>query len=449
MNKPSPAVRRSFLFELASTTFVNGLIMICGLATGVLIARILGPAGRGDFAIIQLYGTIAATFCTSGLTAATIVLSSNDRRKIPEALTSALPTVAALSIVAVLIAESAISSSLSAKPADVQSTASIYLLYIPLATCSALFWASLQSASEISRWNVQRLLFSSLWLIPVLFVYLFFKLSPAELAILYLCFLGVSAVYFVYSILRTYGRELRFSRHCAGLILRNSVPTSLAATISQASLKPDLIFLSITGPSFEVGLYAVAQAYASLQSGVLASLLQLLLPTVSRSADRAQQIAIASRLCRVAVVAASVLACLLAVVCPLLLPLLFGMEFANAVIVGVILSAAAAILFANAVLSDCLRALTLPGKPLTAELLGLGVIASFLSPAYRAFGIFGVASLSVAGASVGFLFLAWSFASASHASYRDFLLMKRYDMAELILRIRRAMGRSGITPSAD
>lgn len=449
VNNHHNRARRSLLFQFASTTFVNALIMICGMATGALIARILGPAGRGDFAIIQLYGTIAATFCTSGLTSATIVLSSNDRRKIPEIITSALPTAASLSILAALAAYFAIAATLSNKPPDVQQAAHTYLFYIPLAICSALFWASLQSSLEFSRWNIERLLFSALWLIPVLFVYLLVKVSAAQLAILYLFFLTACTAYFVGSLLKTYGRELQFSRRAAMLILRNSLPTAVAATISQASLKPDLIFLSVAGPSHQVGLYAIAQAYASLQSGVLASLLQLLLPTVSSSADRGDQLAIASRLSRIAILASVTLACLLALICPILLPGLFGTEFVGAVVIGIILSAAAALLFVNAVLSDCLRALELPNKPLAAELLGVAIVVSLLWPAYRFSGVIGVAAVTVVGAFVGFSFLAWSFSNVSQVPYRDFLLIKRYDISDLKSRIRRAIAASRNHISTD
>ena len=64
--KRLPAVLRA-LGPMPVTAFVNVLITLIGLVTGTLLARLLGPQGRGELAAIQGWPTYLVGFAMVGL----------------------------------------------------------------------------------------------------------------------------------------------------------------------------------------------------------------------------------------------------------------------------------------------------------------------------------------------------------------------------------------------
>jgi O-antigen/teichoic acid export membrane protein len=426
-----------FLFDLLATSSANALIMLCGLVTGVLTARLLGPAGRGDFAIIQMYGTLAGAFCASGLSASIIYLSNNDRRKIPAILGGAAIAGTLIGLVAMFSALLIIVIALSNKSIEVRTGAVIYLFYIPLAICASLFWASLQAGLEIRAWNKTRVLCTALWLIPIFVIWMFFEISAKRLAMAYLCFFATTVGYFVLIAVRRYGKELLlFKYDTAKQIAKYAMPTSFASIFNQSNLRLDLILISTIGSSAEMGFYVIALAYSSLQFAFLASVSQLSLPKISSISAYEERLEMSVRLSRMAILASVVVALIVSMLSSILIPLLFGENFKGAVSVSIILSGAAAVAFASAVLSDCLRGFGLPQRPLIAEAVSSIAIAILLLPLYWQFGLHGVALVIVLGSIVSFSCLSWYMAQELDVSYSRFLLLKKDDIEYVVGRFR-------------
>ena len=70
--KRFPAVLRA-LGPMPVTALVNVLITLIGLATGTLLARLLGPQGRGELAAIQAWPTYLVAFAMVGLDRKSVV----------------------------------------------------------------------------------------------------------------------------------------------------------------------------------------------------------------------------------------------------------------------------------------------------------------------------------------------------------------------------------------
>src|SRR5512145_3221427 len=58
-----PSVGRHYVSTLAA----NGAILLLGIVSGVLAARLLGPAGRGELAIVTLWPIALATLGNLGI----------------------------------------------------------------------------------------------------------------------------------------------------------------------------------------------------------------------------------------------------------------------------------------------------------------------------------------------------------------------------------------------
>lgn len=404
--------------------------------TGVLTARLLGPAGRGDFAMIQMYGTLAGAFCASGLSASVIYLSNNDRDKIPEVLVGAAVSGVVIGLLAGLVALLVISIGLKNQSIDIRAGAVIYLAYIPLVMCTSLFLASLQAELKIASWNGTRVLVSVLWLIPLLAVLFYFDVSAKGLAITYLCFLSTYVGCFIWICVRKYGRAFSYSLDTARAILKYSLPTNFAFILNQSNVRLDLILIAGVGSSLEMGLYVIALAYASLQSGILSSVLQLILPKISSISGLEERVAFSIGLSRMAVAASAIVGIVLASLSSVLIPLLFGKGYRESISLAIILLGASSVSFANAVLADCLRGVGLPKRPLVAEATSFLVIGLFLLPSYWQYGLHGVALVAVLGGTVSFICLSRYVSQDMNVPYSRFLLIKRSDVAFVTGRMR-------------
>jgi O-antigen/teichoic acid export membrane protein len=201
-------------------------------------------------------------------------------------------------------------------------------------------------------------------------------------------------------------------------------------------LRLDLILISTVGTSSNVGLYVIALSYASLQSAILASVLQLLLPKISSISDQGERLLVSARASRLAVLASASLGVLLALLSPFLLPVLFGNDFRGAVWIAVILCGTSGISFANAVISDCLRGFGFAQRPLVSEAVASSAIAALLLPSYRLYGLYGLASITVGGTLLGLICLGRFMKKDLHVDYAEIFVPKKADIEFLAARAR-------------
>ena len=74
------AVRSDFIRKVAATYSTQILVVILGIITSAVIARILGPAGRGEYSVVVAWGMIGMQFGNLGLHASNIFYVTKDRK---------------------------------------------------------------------------------------------------------------------------------------------------------------------------------------------------------------------------------------------------------------------------------------------------------------------------------------------------------------------------------
>jgi hypothetical protein len=60
------------LFAMFQTMGTQGLILCANLGTGVIMARLLGPHGQGEFAAVSIWPQLLAMMATAGLNGAIV-----------------------------------------------------------------------------------------------------------------------------------------------------------------------------------------------------------------------------------------------------------------------------------------------------------------------------------------------------------------------------------------
>ncbi|MDQ6878051.1 MAG: oligosaccharide flippase family protein, partial [Candidatus Dormibacteraeota bacterium] len=118
--------------SVAFTFAANIALAILGAAAGILVARILGPAGRGDLAAIQTFPTFLSLVAMVGLPQAVIFFTAKRTGDSGQYLGTAVALALCVSLLAGAIGYLAMPVLLAAQGDRVIEAARYYLLMIPI-----------------------------------------------------------------------------------------------------------------------------------------------------------------------------------------------------------------------------------------------------------------------------------------------------------------------------
>lgn len=374
-------------------------VTLAGLnaASGVLLARSLGPTGRGEVAAIQLWGFLLATVAVLGTTDAVVYFSARRSERAGTFATSAaaLTMLAALPVVAA--GWVAMPVLLASQSPDTVRLARLFLLFVPLYAVANQPGQALRGLSSFTRWNVVRLLPSVLWVVVVVSAIATGNRSP-----------GFVTVGFLLGWVLSFGVSVGMARPVVrppyrvdvtswGPMLRYGLPLMLASIPQWLNVRLDQLLLAAFVPSEELGLYVVAVAWAGLVTPLVNALGVVLFPRLAAEQDEQAREQVLFLGIRVTVLVTAGLVLAVGVLTPLAVPLFFGGAFAAAIGPAAILVAGSGLLATNFVLEEGFRGLGRPGDVLRAELGGLAATAVLLAALLPRLGILGAALASLGG----------------------------------------------------
>lgn len=389
-----------FIGHVAVTGVTNLVLLLLGVVTGILAARLLGPEGRGELAAIQLWGTTLGTVAMVGMPEALAYLCARDPEKAGRYTVGAVAIALVTSIPFVVLALLGMPALLSAQSPSVVWAASWYLLFIPLSALLGIPYHPLRGLERFGHWNVLRLLPAVLWLILLCMAWLGNWRDPKLLAGCYLAGLTLLLIPVFTVVRQTIGGPYRFSLQDQHELFAYGIPAMLASVPQMLKMRVDQIAIAAVLPPTQLGLYVVAVAWSSAVQPLTGALGSVLLPRVARPKDRSQQEKFFLQGVRVTVIVAFALALLIGALTPRAIELLFGKAFGEAAFVAVVLLVAASIAGVNAVVEDGLRGLGDAKSIVSAEGLGALANAGVLALMIVSFGILGAAVAALAGSAV-------------------------------------------------
>lgn len=371
-----------------STIATNGVILLLGLISGVLAARLLGPHGRGELAIVTLWPLNLGLVGSLGLNQAVTYFSAKQPDQCAAVWTIALSMAAVQGAVLFVLGYFALPYLLSAQPEYVVRWARLFLLYLPVGFVLSYFQNLLQGAMQIRHFNLTRLITSATYVAGVLFLFWLNQASVPLVSLAWLMSFVVGAVVGMALVRKEIHPHWIWNRGLSRDMLRYGL-RAYTGHVAQI-LHPQVVILVMTVflPAAALGYYAVGYTMAAglliIPAGVGAVTLA---KGAQVPAQEAQRILGQSlRLMMVLLVPAGAVLYLAA---PVLLRVFFGHEFLPAVDASRILLAAILPLAVSQVLYEGLRAL---GHPQGAGYAGLaGILASipslwFLLPRYSYLG---------------------------------------------------------------
>lgn len=418
-----------FAGVVSRLTAVNGLAILAALVSGPVLARALGPEGRGELAAIVVVLTIAPWILDLGL-AHWVARERALGTPRDEVLGTVLPVVFMCSLIAVAAAVP-LSHLLGADREVVVVFLQVGLLLTPIAV--VLFTLSGLVVGE-SRWDLLAAarLIAAVVPVPVLVVLsLLDALTVASAAATLLGCMLLSSM-LPLSLARGVRRlpfELRRARAAASF----GAKTWLTTISNTANVRFDQVLMTGLVSSRELGLYAVAVSIASLlSSALIMAVSNALYPRVARGDGD-----LTARSCRVTIAIVLVSGLVLAASASWAIPFVFGGEFRDAVTMVLILLAAGVPLSAAAILASGLIAAGDPAAPMRAELTAVAVTIPALIVLLPAYGGVGAAAISLVAYAIKFGMLLRSASGTFERPLKSFVVATRADAGWLAAQLRR------------
>ena len=383
--------------SLTTQTFVtNLLIALLAFVTSAILARWLGPSGRGQLAAIVLWPTLLTYLATFGLFDAIVYFAALPTARLERLVGSVLVVLAVQSALVVPIGYVLMPTLLrNYAESDIQ-LGRHFLLISPIALVTQYATSLLQGRLQIRTFNWVRLV------IPVCYAGAAVAFRFTEMlsvgAMVHML-LALNVVVFVVVLLRTIQIlglivpevDLGFTRE----LLAYGSKTYVSSIAAQMNLQLDQTLIVLWLSPTQLGLYTAAVSAANVTQMLPQAVKIVLVPLVTGERTVALRVKSLTSSFRAYWTLSLAGAALLAAVVPLGLPLVYGRDFTGSVATAEVLLIGSVLLGAKTVLNAGTQALGDPWIGSKAELLALVVTVGALVLLVPSIGIVGAAIASV------------------------------------------------------
>ena len=372
-------------------TFLTSLaIQGCGLVTGILTARILGPQGRGELATVLLWPVILSNLallgCNWSLARAVASYPQGESDQMCSAVVLGFATSCLFSAFGYFLLPRVL-------PADrihLLPLARICLFLIPLDVFNQILLAIEHGRMRWRRFNVVRV---SYFLFYLTLVVVIWSGHLAEVRWFLWAFLASQCLAVL---VRLWVQRKAFVNGRAHLseclrLLFSGFPFWGATAGNLLTLQIDTILVVSLMSAEAAGIYVVASAFSNAQFSIGDALGITSFAALSNEKAITNQKKILTETFRQSTLLSAGLALLLSCLIPFLVLLFFGNAFKQAVRPAVILSLAAALTASGNILNQGLRGAGRPFAGLTSQLVGSGVLVLAAATLLKPFGLMGIA----------------------------------------------------------
>ncbi|MDI6740709.1 MAG: oligosaccharide flippase family protein, partial [Candidatus Edwardsbacteria bacterium] len=424
----SPSFRMKRFSALSLQTFAaQAAGLACGLASGVVIARTLGPSAKGAVAVYTLIAGFLALAGRLGLDMANVYLVAKGEIAPRRAWANSLAVSAAGTILVIVVFFAApMLGIVIQRPLDM-GLLSIALVSVPLAVMFDLQLNLMQGMGDIGGSNRAGLARQML------------RLAALALIVVALRGATAGALWSVNAALigaNLWCLSALWRKGAAALIpgwpeLKRALAYGLKSLPGQLiqffNYRLDILLLAYFWTNREVGIYSVAVFMAELVWHIPQAMITVLMPRVSAAGSQRDGLAVTYRAIRHTVLWSVLCAAGLALAAPWLISRLYGSPFAPAVSALWILLAGVTALAPGKLAVVHLAGIGKPQYYTYMALAGIGLSIVFDLALIPRFGIAGAAAASAAayGAS-GAMALYW-LRARTNASLRQSLFMQRDD----------------------
>lgn len=398
----SPEQRpRSLPTQIAAAGATTFGILGVNFGTGLVVARFLGPAGRGETAVVTTFALILGFLAAFGMNEGMTYLTAKRPEDGPQIVGTSLALIVILGTIGVVVAEILLPALLSAQDESLLPIARLYVLTIYVAIAASLLLHVLAGAQQFGAVNTLRFLQPAVYLVALVAFAVAGRLTVGTALVSSALSIVVGAIFTLLFVMRfaSVGRPsfaiarqaARYGLRAQGLVLGGIANSRL-----------DFLVLPSILPAAAIGLYSVAVNTTSILILMAGALGTIVLPVAASRGGRAGSELVA-RMLRLTVLIGVLIGVPLFVAAPLLLRLVYGPDFVDAAPALRILVPGAVAAMGSRVVERGLQAANRPFAAGVGQLVALVVTIVGLLLTLRTYGIEGAAATTSVAYATAFV----------------------------------------------
>jgi O-antigen/teichoic acid export membrane protein len=399
---------------------ISALQVLAGAFTGVLLARSLGVAGRGDLAAITAPLSVAPYALGLGMT--TYATRATARGVDPRKLLGTLGGASLVLGLAAIPLGLWLASILAAGRREVGIMIAIGFVLLPMNLVAGILTSVAMGLEEWKHVTRQRLIVVALPLPAYALLAIFGTLTVTSAAVTLLA-TGLLGAVPMWTIVRRSWPPAT-DRRLAGEALRYGAKVTPITLSQLLNLTLDQVIMAPLVSSRQLGLYTVAVTVAGLSTTLASSMGIAAFPRLAQEGAESDP----ARLIRVGMLAVLLAGIALACVSPVALPLLFGPQFSGAYPLALVLLAACVPLSGANLFAVVYVARDKVGTAGLSEVVALAMTVAGLLIFLRPFGAMGAAVVSLVAYTTNFLWLLAVAPRKFGGRRRDYVLPRVADL---------------------
>jgi O-antigen/teichoic acid export membrane protein len=383
--------RRAYAQTFAASAAIRGLAVI----SGVLAARLLGPEGRGELAVIIFLPMLLLPLGELELPRSLAYEVSRVDRIPPSVIATSFWLALLLGSLQGMIAVAVLPFYLPADKLHVLVAARWFVIYLPALSITNALLGSDQGRGRFGRFSIFMALPGTLYVAAILVLWLSGRVSPPMFAAGVLAGVVVAAVVRAQMDWDAIGHTLP-EWETAKRLLQRGLSFCIPALAGLLLCRADMFLLVRLARNDAIGLYAVAQAIALGQIGVVNPFIQVGFSAVAGEIEQEPALKTLARHFRLGQIAVVAIGLLAMGATPWLIRVMFGAAYMGAVTTTYLLIGSTVLWGMEQVLDQGLRAAGHPRPGTISNLLGLVVLMGLGIPACHRLGIVGLAACALA-----------------------------------------------------
>lgn len=423
----APKIRPIGSREFASTLLTNVIIQGCTIVQGILVARLLGPIGRGQFAAAILWPNLFAAMGGMGVGVA-LARRAGRATDLARVIRAGLSLTLMTGIIATLLCAIAIPWLLPGRDAILRNAAYTFVPFIIFNHVSLGLIAIDQGAGWFGQMNWTRLIVNPVYLILVVGLWIAGIRSVIWFVVSLLIATGAVAVVRVG--LALCRAPIPGPMESLKTVFREALPFGFAGLLASLTQSADKALLLYLLGTTQLGFYTVALTAASVVNSLAgaAGMVSFGMSTQMKEREGFERVA---RMFRFTAWTWLLAGLAVAAIIPFMLPLLYGTAFSPAILPAILLIPAAALTGQAGILEESMRAQGRAFIGLEARAAGLLVMVAVGILLAPVLGIFGVVFAMIGSQAVVLVVMMLAARWHFHRALLNTLLPRFRDLPEL------------------
>lgn len=418
--------------EALETISTNGIALVCGFGASLILARFLGPTGRGEVAAAMLWPQMFIYLSTLGIESATIYFSARPNARLAAVYGNSLLFALAQAALVLPLGYLLLPLLLQEQSPAVVAASRGFLWVIPPSLIAQYGGALLQGRLRIRAYNVARSVVPVGYLLGIFALFLSQDLVLETILAVQLALVIVVMVLTLVALwlLNVVGRP-KVDRALAGEMLRYGLREHIGSVSQMANLRLDQLLLAAFLPAAQLGLYVVAVSTTHVLRVLPYAARILLTPRIAAGIDSLASLEPLKPTVRKYWLLTVMMGLALALFLPWLIPLVFGSEFTPSVLPAIILVLAAILFGGSELLGSVARGLGAPGLVSQAQTIALAGTGAGLLLLLPAFGIVGAALATFVSYGLMLVYFAFALRRQFGVAPAELLWPMRSDLVDL------------------